>query len=110
MTEEGNEPVPHSGSAFESRRQPESMPVEFRPFSKNAMRMQPQIWIALVLIKAYQVFVPVSKKRRCIYEPTCSRYAMLAIQRDGLLVGIRASRARWLRCDASRFMPGVDLP
>jgi putative membrane protein insertion efficiency factor len=102
--------VPHSGSALESRQRPEPITVEFEPFSRGALCMPPQVWLSLVMIKAYQVLVPSSIKRQCIYEPTCSRYAMMVIQRDGLLLGVQSARARWLRCDASRFMPGLDLP
>ncbi|MEU4157192.1 membrane protein insertion efficiency factor YidD [Actinoplanes sp. NPDC026670] len=41
---------------------------------------------------------------RCRYQPTCSAYALLAIERHGLRAGLRLTAARLARC-----RPGVPF-
>jgi putative membrane protein insertion efficiency factor len=50
-------------------------------------------------IVAYQRVISPAIPRRCKYEPTCSRYAVEAIQRYGILRGLVLAGWRLLRCN-----------
>jgi len=56
---------------------------------------------ALVLapIRGYQRFISPALPRRCKYHPTCSAYAVQAIQRFGILRGLVLASWRLLRCN-----------
>jgi uncharacterized protein len=47
----------------------------------------------------YQRVVSPAIPRRCKYEPTCSRYAVEAIRRYGILRGLVLAGWRLLRCN-----------
>jgi uncharacterized protein len=50
-------------------------------------------------IVAYQRLISPAIPRRCKYEPTCSRYAVEAIGRYGILRGLVLAGWRLLRCN-----------
>ncbi len=50
-------------------------------------------------IFAYRHVVSPAIPRRCKYEPTCSRYAVDAIRRYGILKGLVLAGWRLLRCN-----------
>jgi uncharacterized protein len=50
-------------------------------------------------IVVYQRVVSPAIPRRCKYEPTCSRYALEAIGRYGILRGLVLAGWRLLRCN-----------
>jgi putative membrane protein insertion efficiency factor len=50
-------------------------------------------------IVAYQRVLSPALPRRCRYEPTCSRYAIQAIQEYGILRGVVLAGWRLLRCN-----------
>jgi putative membrane protein insertion efficiency factor len=50
-------------------------------------------------IIAYQRLISPAIPRRCKYEPTCSRYAVEAISRFGILRGLVLAGWRLLRCN-----------
>ncbi len=50
-------------------------------------------------IVAYQRFLAPGLPRRCRYEPTCSHYAVQAIQEYGILKGLVLAGWRLLRCN-----------
>jgi uncharacterized protein len=50
-------------------------------------------------IVAYQKLISPALPRRCKYEPTCSRYAVQAIRRYGILKGLVLAGWRLLRCN-----------
>jgi uncharacterized protein len=58
---------------------------------------------AAAIVKApllfYQGAISPALPRRCKYEPTCSRYALQAIERHGALRGIVLAGWRLLRCN-----------
>jgi putative membrane protein insertion efficiency factor len=56
---------------------------------------------ALVLapIRGYQRFISPGLSARCKYHPTCSAYAVQAIQRFGILRGSVLAVWRLLRCN-----------
>ncbi len=55
--------------------------------------------IVLAPIVVYQRVVSPAIPRRCKYEPTCSRYAVEAIRRYGILRGLVLAGWRLLRCN-----------
>lgn len=54
--------------------------------------------IAIFIIRFYRKFISPLKKPSCIYYPTCSSYAIEAIERFGLFKGGYLSLRRILRC------------
>jgi uncharacterized protein len=61
------------------------------------------LWIARTMVSApilvYQRVISPGLPRRCRYEPTCSRYALQAIEEYGILRGSVLSVWRLLRCN-----------
>lgn len=52
------------------------------------------------LIRFYQKFIsPLKRRSTCIYTPTCSEYAVQAIQKYGIFKGGLLSVWRILRCN-----------
>ena len=50
-------------------------------------------------IRLYQRFFSPAVAPRCKYEPSCSRYAVQAIERYGILRGLVLAAWRLLRCN-----------
>jgi uncharacterized protein len=50
-------------------------------------------------IRVYQRFLSPALAPRCKYEPSCSRYAVQAIERYGILRGSVLAAWRLLRCN-----------
>ena len=59
------------------------------------------------LIKAYQRLISPFFKPTCRFQPTCSQYAMEALDRFGFLKGIYLTLTRILRCNPL-FTYGYD--
>ena len=55
--------------------------------------------IAVAPIVAYQRVISPALPRRCRYEPTCSSYAVQALQQFGILRGLVLATWRLLRCN-----------
>jgi len=55
--------------------------------------------IAILPIRFYQRVISPLIPRRCKYHPTCSAYAVQAIQRYGILRGSVLASWRLLRCN-----------
>jgi putative membrane protein insertion efficiency factor len=55
--------------------------------------------VAVTPIVLYQRLISPAIPRRCKYEPTCSRYALEAIGRYGILKGLVLAGWRLLRCN-----------
>jgi uncharacterized protein len=53
----------------------------------------------LAPIRAYQRWISPSRPRRCRYEPSCSAYAVEAIERHGAGRGFLLASWRLLRCN-----------
>jgi putative membrane protein insertion efficiency factor len=73
--------------------------------------------LALLPVHAYRRFLSPLLPRRCKYEPTCSRYAIDAVQDFGVVRGVILAAWRLLRCNpwshggydpvsAQRLFPG----
>jgi putative membrane protein insertion efficiency factor len=54
--------------------------------------------IALVILRAYKLFVSPLLPPACRFSPTCSEYAAEAIEKHGLLRGSRLATLRLIRC------------
>ncbi len=64
---------------------------------------------AVVVLKAYRAVISPLYGDVCRYHPSCSRYALEAIQQSGVFVGSALAVARIVRCNPwSRG--GIDDP
>jgi putative membrane protein insertion efficiency factor len=60
--------------------------------------------IVVILIKGYKMFISPLLPPSCRYQPTCSTYAIEAVERFGVLQGGWLAIKRILRCHP--FHPG----
>ncbi len=65
--------------------------------------------IVLSLLKLWQTFVSPLYPPSCRYYPTCSTYAILAVEKHGVVVGLGKALWRVLRCNPWS-KGGVDYP
>lgn len=63
--------------------------------------------ICIFIIKLHQRYAPDQVRKMCNFEPSCSEYAILAINKYGVLKGIFMSYKRIKRCAPPG---GVDYP
>ena len=64
---------------------------------------------AIGMIKLYQHYAPEDIRRRCLFKPTCSEYAILAIKKYGLIVGlIKAYIRLFKKCRGNIYR--IDYP
>jgi putative membrane protein insertion efficiency factor len=54
--------------------------------------------VAATLIRAYQIAISPVMGPACRYEPSCSTYAVVAIERYGVLRGSWLAMCRLFRC------------
>ena len=66
--------------------------------SKKASLRSWTIWLPVKLIRLYQITLSPYMGRQCRYTPTCSNYALEALQKHGLLRGGWLAFKRILRC------------
>ena len=64
--------------------------------------------ICVQLLRWYRANISPRIGQRCVFEPSCSRYAELALRRHGLLRGLWLTLGRVCRCRPGAG--GVDLP
>ena len=64
--------------------------------------------LAIGLVLFYKAFAPLSVRSECRFEPTCSTYMIMAIQKYGLIIGVIKGIKRLLRCRPPNG--GVDYP
>lgn len=60
--------------------------------------------VLILLIKFYREFISPLKPPTCRFVPTCSEYALLAIEKYGVARGVFLALRRILRCHP--FNPG----
>lgn len=60
-------------------------------------------------IRLYQHYAPEEIRRRCLFKPTCSEYAILAIKKYGLIIGlIKAYIRLFKKCRGNIYR--IDYP
>lgn len=64
--------------------------------------------ILIFFIHLYQHFAPDSLRLKCRFEPSCSEYMILAIQKYGVFKGIKKGINRLKRCKVENG--GYDFP
>ena len=64
--------------------------------------------VLIGLVKLYQAVAPAGLRNKCRYEPSCSAYMILAVEKYGLFPGVRKGLARWKSCKPPNG--GYDLP
>jgi putative component of membrane protein insertase Oxa1/YidC/SpoIIIJ protein YidD len=60
------------------------------------------------MLRWYRRIRPASIGQRCVFDPSCSRYAELAFRKRGLTKGLAAVLLRLHRCKSGNG--GTDLP
>lgn len=68
------------------------------------------VWLRTCLraLRWYRQVRPTQIGHRCVFDPSCSRYAELAFRRHGLIRGLMASLRRLRRCKPGAG--GRDVP
>ena len=56
-------------------------------------------WVFLLPLRAYQRLISPLLGNRCKYYPSCSEYAVQAVERFGILRGLVLAGWRLLRCN-----------
>ena len=64
--------------------------------------------IAIWLIKLYQRFAPDKIRDKCRFEPSCSQYMIIALQKYGFVKGLHKGIKRLKRCKPPNS--GFDMP
>ena len=64
--------------------------------------------ILITLVKIYQATAPESVRKRCRYEPSCSVYMILSVEKYGFWRGLRKGLKRWKSCKPPNG--GFDMP
>ena len=55
--------------------------------------------IILSIVKIYQQIAPKKIRLKCRFEPSCSQYMILAIEKYGVIKGVRKGRKRLSKCN-----------
>ena len=63
---------------------------------------------AIGTVLMYKAFAPMSVRKQCRFEPTCSSYMVMAINKYGLFIGVYKGIRRIFRCRPPNG--GVDYP
>lgn len=64
--------------------------------------------LVIAAVRLYQAWAPLRLRKRCRYEPSCSEYMILAIEKYGTRTGFRKGVARWAGCKPPNG--GYDMP
>ena len=64
--------------------------------------------LVITLVKTYQALAPEKLRRRCRYEPSCSVYMILAVEKYGFWRGVPKGLKRWKGCKPPNG--GYDMP
>ena len=69
--------------------------------------MKPSVRIGLVAVRGYQLLLSPFAGGACRFQPSCSQYAIEAIERHGLARGAWLALRRVARCHPLA-QPGID--
>ena len=64
--------------------------------------------VAIWLVQLYQNLAPDKVRNRCLFEPSCSNYMILAIEKYGFFKGVAKGIGRLMRCTPPNG--GIDEP
>lgn len=64
--------------------------------------------LAIGIVLMYKAYAPLEVRGRCRFEPTCSTYMIMAIQKYGLIRGVIKGIKRIKRCKPPNG--GIDYP
>jgi len=64
--------------------------------------------VLIYLITRYQKYAPKRVRQACRFEPSCSNYMMMSLEKYGVLLGVYKGIERVGRCKPPHG--GVDLP
>lgn len=64
--------------------------------------------ILICLVRIYQRFAPASLRNKCRFEPSCSQYMILSLEKYGLIKGLSKGIDRLKRCNTDDG--GFDYP
>ena len=73
-------------------------PLFPRPRSILGWGFAPVAWLLIALIRFYQRFISPGIPPSCRFAPSCSQYALEAVQRYGALKGVWLGARRLVRC------------
>lgn len=68
------------------------------PAGESKMPQRRSVRICISLLKGYKQFISPFFPPSCRYTPTCSQYAIDAVQKYGVLRGLLLAMRRLLRC------------
>lgn len=66
------------------------------------------IRVSVRVLRSYRALISPRLGTRCVFDPSCSRYAELALRQDGVVRGVSKTIMRLTRCRPGHG--GVDLP
>jgi putative membrane protein insertion efficiency factor len=66
--------------------------------------------LVIFLIRFYQIKLSPLKPKSCIYHPTCSKYAIEALEKYGLYMGFKLSIKRIFSCRHGKLGGYDPLP
>ena len=61
-------------------------------------KYNPILWLAIGLVRFYQLFISPLLGPRCRFYPSCSQYAIDALHEKGVIVGLIYASKRLIRC------------
>lgn len=64
--------------------------------------------ILIWLVHIYQHYAPEHRRRMCLFKPTCSEYAILALNKYGSIQGTLKTVNRLRRCKGNKYR--IDYP
>jgi hypothetical protein len=69
-------------------------------------------YLLIAIIKLYQLTLSpiLSKRIRCKFYPTCSDYAIEALEKYGMVVGLKKAVNRLRRCNPYNGDSCIDYP
>ena len=73
-----------------------------------ALSYYPVRRLAVGLVLIYKILAPMKVRSQCRFEPTCSTYMIMAINKYGLVIGITKGIIRLTRCHPPNG--GIDYP
>lgn len=79
----------------------QQVPAQARPGGlQRALRLiaWPLIQALILLVRAYQLLIAPALRPSCRFEPSCSRYAVETLSKDGLVKGLAKTTWRLCRC------------